>query len=253
MKSVSIVVAVIFATALMPSVALSSELDLGALSYTVFGDGGISQPIAGFSNTPFLFLNATGNQTMSNMEAYGVTVPSNTTLGSILVSSAFTLTAAQSISVTINFLSNDAPIYDFGGAYLVSNGALVSTLYYVTPEPQVSASPGVIQTPDSITFQGDQITLGDVTYGPSRLCVVGDSGCDTGTTIGGSTDWVTSSYAPGAGTYQLLFAAFNTGEPIAPSGLAIQSVAVPEPDGLLLIFIGIGIPIWASLERCTSR
>jgi hypothetical protein len=210
------------------SVARADDL---TLSYTFTGHGGVSQPIAGFSSAPFLFVDNTGGVSNSVLFAYGIPdVFGGFTTGSVILSSPFELSADESINVTTSFLSLDGPHYDWGAVYLLSNDLLAATLYTVS-------AGGSNQD-----FQGNEVTLGGIAYGPYRT-VSGAGGLCTQLipdvcALGGSTPWVTSSDTPGAGEYQLLFVSYNTIDVALPSALAIQSVTTPEPATVVLLAIG---------------
>jgi hypothetical protein len=198
------------------------------IGLTLSGHGGVSPAVPGFSDHDFWFLDNTGGVPFSTLNQYGLTdcgLAGGCTSGSFALSSPFSLNASQTLKVKLSFLSADAPHYDAGMCYLLANGQVRALLFSASGVPDgvnvinvVPVSPGVTLTPSVASFQGNQVTLGGLGYGPQRLNRA------TGLQIpGGSTQWVTTSCAPGAGEYQLLFVAYNTVDDVIQSALAIRS------------------------------
>jgi hypothetical protein len=208
-----------------------------SLGITVSGHGGVSPAVGGFINHAFWFLDNTGGVPFSKLAPFGLTDPTfngvltgGCTVGSFALSSAFVLSAGQALKVALSFLTDDAPHYDTGMCFLLANGQVRALMFSAYGGPAgtnvinvVPVSAGVTLTPAVAAFQGNQVTLGGLGYGPQRLDRA------TGQQIpGGSTPWVTASYTPGAGDYQLLFIAYNTVDDVIQSALAIGPV---EPVG----------------------
>jgi hypothetical protein len=60
----------------------------------------------------------------------------------------------------------------------------------------------------------------------------------------GPTGWVTTSFAPGAGTYQLRFIVSDVLDSDINSALAIDNIrTVPEPTTLILLGVGVAIVV----------
>lgn len=200
------------------------------LGLTLSGHGGISPAIAGFCDHEFFFLDNGGNIPFAALAPYGVTncgMTGGCTTGSFAVSTQLQLAANQLLEVTLGFLTIDAPHYDAGQCYLVSQGQQIALLFSVWAGPQsqnvihiVPVSAGVTLAPPSATFLGNTVPLGGLTYGPQRRDQA------TGQMIpGGSIPWITASYAPAhSGDYQLLFAMYNTQGNSTNSALTLSSI-----------------------------
>lgn len=249
---------------LLPLLALPVHADILDHSRTVVGNGGLSEPISGFSDSPFWYINSGpgGVEWCTAWAALGDTRPCEPSLGymddtptsgSMLLSSTITVPDGGTLSTTVSFLSNETlPIYDIAGVYLVRDelGIPIVTALY---------SQGV----GGAVFLGNEVTLGDVHYGPIRaeygpeycpalLYYPGPypPGVDPSCMLGGSTAWQTISYSPDEGQYRLLYYAYNKEDFSVETGLAVRSVevsAVPESGpGLILtaltttMILGIG-------------
>jgi hypothetical protein len=222
--------------ALAASVSLFAKADVLDLSYSVIGDGGFSQPVAGLSDVPFWWADNTGNVSAAYVQStYGYSVvdahPSrNPDLGSLLVSSPFEVGAGQTLSFDVTWVSNEyQPPFDTAFALLLQGSSVVAVLY----EAETGSNP----------MLGDSVSLGGIQYGPCN-----GFGCTFPT---GSTAPVTSSYSPGAGTFQLVFGVFDTIDPhpvtdnpprpvdFSATAIALGSVRVPEPGFLPSILVDI--------------
>jgi hypothetical protein len=204
-----------------------------SLGIALTGNGGVTPAVPGFINHAFWYLDNTGGVPFSKLAPYGLTDPTfngvltgGCTVGSLALSSSFALSTGQTLKVALSFLTADAPHYDTGMCFLLANGQVQAIMFsgYGGSEGQnainvVPVSAGVTLTPAIAYFQSNHVTLlGGGGYGPTRL------DRSSGLQIpGGSTPWVTASYAPGAGDYQLLFIAYNTVDDVIPSALAIAS------------------------------
>jgi hypothetical protein len=195
------------------------------------GVGGVSLAKTGINPTDgsrFGFIDVTGSTSTSSTG-----VP-QATIGSILTSAPFTLGANASLSLDLNFLTNDGTttFSDFAYVELIQNGVRVATLYNANTTttnaqavpavggPQTSGhaiSSGVTLSPTNASFDGATTgPVGSVTYGPTKY----------GGGPGGATGWVTTTYSPAAGTYQLRFVVSDVGDTNVESGLAIDNVRV---------------------------
>jgi hypothetical protein len=203
-----------------------AEADLD-LNYTVYGNGGLSQPIAGLSDAPFWWVDTTGNVTAPDIATqYGYQVAESHPsalypgIGSLLLSSAFELNVSDTLSVTVDRITNEyTPGYDSTFAVLLENGQLRDILYEQT---------------DTLNEVGDTIILGGIQYGPCHPVI---DGC----IATGSSGWQTFSVTPGAGTYQLLFGALDTNTCCVTTALAIGPVRVPEPRQEELLALSLAI------------
>ncbi len=204
---------------------------------TLTGHGGISGPIRGFSASPCWFVDNTGGIPFSQLAQYNLAEPPHIfggNTGSFLLSSPFHLKQHETLHISLTFLTLEFPHYDFGAAYLLSNNKVVATLYSAWGGPEgvsvlnsVPITPGVTLNPAGALFQGNQVILGGITYGPDRF----QSGVPGPHVPGGSLPWVTSSYTPGEGDYQLLFIAYNTVDNAGgATALAIGSIQPKEAE-----------------------
>ena len=177
------------------------------------------------------------------------------TAGSALLLPAFALADGDVLLLDLNFLTNDGNGFnDFAVAQLVASGTLdlVATLYTAdTTGPGIQSvpclgcpagviSPGVILSPSPAFFDGTATgPINGTLYGPGKF----------GGGPGGSTGWVTSSFAPGPGSYQLAFAVSDLGDTSVNSALAFDNIRVdaraqggpiiPEPQSFLLFSAGL--------------
>lgn len=214
------------------------------LGWTLTGTGGVSGAVTGLAPTQGQQFAWIDNNGPVNAFAYGGTDAST------LLSPLFTVNGNESVDVDLNFLSDDGGHYnDFAIAQLLSSGSPVATLYTATDPfcsgTVVSASgyppltPGVTLSPGEASFQGQDIgPIGGVISFAGIANPLGV--CGTGVARG-STGWVTSSYTPPDGTYQLLFLVANSIDTAAYSALAIDNVRIttPEPQTLTLLLIGL--------------
>jgi hypothetical protein len=172
---------------------------------------------------------------------------------SILESPSFNIASGETISADVNFMSTDSPNFvDSGMVLLVSGTSVVATLFAaqagcangtILPD-LVSPSPGVTLSPSTADFQGDVVgPLDGFTYGPTRF--TGNCAIISPTLSfplqGGSMGWVTTSYSPAPGSYQLVFEVQNALDNTNPSALAIDNVRIttPEPEAFALLIISL--------------
>lgn len=225
-----------------------------AVDFAVTGNGGYAAAMAGFSDDPFWYTNNTGGIPSSTiLDQFDLSLQARQT-GSYLFSSPFQVHAGSRLSVTANFLSNEgAATGDLGAVYLFDGTSIVATLYSARARGDGQSVVGGVSagvSTGTAYFQGDQVTLGDATYmpyrdinngGPASWCNPPDGDPPPGVTcgLGGSTGWVTSTYTPEPGTYELLALAWNTLDNSGPpTGLAVKSVVtapMSEPSGTILL------------------
>jgi hypothetical protein len=224
------------------------------------GTGGLSQPVAGFSEDPFLWINDNGNEGPA-LSQYGLdAIPSPVDYfslysglasggspGSLMVSSAFQLDAEQSLAVDFSVLTPFwGQWYAVGFSALLENGSVVALLGNSRPDgvqnlgdfgdfPFPAPSPGVTSTmtASGLSSTGLDFMLGSTEYPNPDNSHCGGQRCGVD---------IASSYTPGAGTYQLLFGVFTTGDvsPGLEDAVAVTSVdVVPEPATLALLVVGL--------------
>lgn len=204
------------------------------------GGGGVSGAVPGLSPT------------QGSQFAWIDTNPGGETFGlseSVLESPTFNITSGETVSADVNFMSNDSPPFqDSTIVSLVSGNSVVATLFTAqagcgngTFIPDLfPPSPGVTLSPSTADFQGNVVgPLDGITYGPTRTQ---QSRCPGANLFppGGSMGWITTSYSPAPGTYQLVFQVANNVDTAVPSALAIDNVRIttPEPRTLALLLIG---------------
>jgi hypothetical protein len=187
---------------------------------------------------------------------------SNATVGSTLLSSPFNVPSGDSISLDLNYLTNDGQsaggglFADFAYVQLLNsaNNNVVATLYNASAANNTSPqavpdnnalaglpgiSPGVSLSPSTGNMDG-------VNTGPVNGIVYGPQSSDVYGLYTGSTGWITSTYMPSAGSYQLFFVASNYDDTSVPSALAVDNIRlngpvnVPEPGTLTMLF-GMGL------------
>lgn len=220
------------------------------------GVGGVSEAVANLNPTQGSVFGWIDNTGTTDMRFTGV--PGAAT-GSTLTSPTFTLASGQQLSIDLNFLTNDGEEFsDFAYAALVraNTSTVIAKLYTANTTGSVAQavpalggpggiSAGVALTHSAAYFDGMFTGLLDnIPYGPTKYI---DG-------VGGATGWVTASYRPGAGSYQILFVVSNVGDPGLESALAIDNLrssgglidgfeinapVVPEPNTVLMIALGI--------------
>ena len=223
-------------------------------SYTVIGNGAASSSISGLTDEPFWWIDYTGGAGFLDLESYGfypapaVGDPSSAwyganASGSLLLSSPFDLADGESLTVEMALITEKRDRWnidgDVGFALLLEEGVLRAVLANSRPDGNLSiytslshpadlwltpTSPGVTAS----TTVGDAIemTLGDGRYG-QRL--------DTSYCVTECIRDITSTFSPGAGSYQLLFGMYNVSGEIDEerrSALLVKSVTVAEPSAL---------------------
>ena len=261
------------------AIADSSGLNL---TYTVMGAGGISDAQAGVSNSPFWWVDTSGTLPASAVTSRGFeTFPSFMHLvdelgvgggGSLLLSSEFSLSADQMLSVNFDLLTRQQAWTSYPGgrgapqafALLLRDGVVTAVLantdaegrlrfgsylgeppdspYYIPDRQYTATSPGVTTTlaPHGYSYwQGQHpdppVPGVDVTLGNTRYWDNPQQGFDCGCDLD-----IASAHTPGAGTYQLLFGLYDyggTGAALAVTSIDI--VRVPEPSSLMLLGIGL--------------
>ncbi|MBI4877869.1 MAG: hypothetical protein HY822_24830 [Acidobacteria bacterium] len=223
------------------------------------GVGGLSAAAANIVPTEgsyFGFIDTTGTSDTSFTGVIGAVS------GSVLLSPTFVVGAGQTLRVDLNFLTNDGEEFqDFALVQLLSagTGLPVATLYTANTggagaqAVPASGGPGPVSagaalSPASAVFDGNFTGLvGGIPYGPTTWLGA----------PGGATGWVTSSFAPGSGTYQLRFVVSDVSDVGVPSALAMDNLRVgdnligslepapaaeaPEPAAGLLVLGGLGL------------
>ncbi|WP_157201877.1 NF038132 family protein [Massilia sp. Root335] len=221
------------------------------------GTGGIATAVADLppsEGQQFAFIDSTGATDLS------VTGVAGATTGSALLSSVFSVDTARTLSLDLNFLTNDGEDFpDFAVVQLIdaTTMANVATLYTANTTCDVcravpavggpgDVSAGVSLNPGAAYFDGQFAgLLGGIPYGPGKWL--------SGT--GGATGWVTSSYDLAPGSYQLAFFVGNVSDPGLESALAIDNIRtdagliegfemappVPEPSAWSLLLGGLAL------------
>lgn len=245
------------AAALLMGIAICTNAATLPTGWTL-SDGGIGEQMGPETDLPpsqgegFAFIDSTGTT-----DLVATLVPGATT-GSVLLSSRLYFDVRQSLSLDLNFLTNDGDEYaDFAVVQLLeaNSGAYVATLYTANTTCDVcravpaiggpgAPSAGVTLNPDAAYFDGRFTGLiGGIPYGPGKWL--------EGT--GGATGWVKSTYDVEPGIYQLAFIVGNVLEPGLESALLIDNLRtntaliegfettppVPEPAEQMLLTAGL--------------
>ncbi len=254
-------------------------------SFTVSGTGGASAPVSGLSDQPFMWADYTGGVSgASTLAAYGFNptpgFPSllDASVGSFLLSSTFDMNDGDVLTVDMSIFTANADKDHFGFALLIEDSTLRAVLANIRadgettpidmPHPEdwnfVPPSPGVATSVQTLGIgEMPVFTLGGAEYGTRN----DPSYCGGGSLPGCQTN-VNSSFAPGAGTYQLLFGVLSWGggtDATKPTGIAVSAsveeparlgiaslapVSVPEPSALPLFGCGLlGLAIARTLRR----
>jgi hypothetical protein len=229
------------------------------------GSGGTSLAVPNVTPTDglhFGFIDTQGDVATSFTGVAG------STTGSVLTSALFSVGAGEALALDLNFLTNDGGGYsDYAIVRLLdSSDNVVATLYTAQTVGSIDQavpavnfgglglSEGVTLTPPSATFNGLLSgPLDGVAYGPGRY----QDGSEEG--VGGGSGWVTSSYAPGAGTYKLQFIVSDVDDELYDSALVIDNIrtsavsANPEPGSLTLAAVGAISLLGYRLRRRRAR
>jgi len=228
-------------------------LSIPTFADTVSGTGGTSPAVSGFSGSSFEWIDNTGGvdaSTLSSLFGYNVfqSGPGEPGSGSLLLSNPFTVGATSTLNVSFSIFTAEnigSSFNELGFAVLLQNSQLVAILGASRPDginhigdfgdfPTVTfqAPSGGVTTTSHTHLNGSDLpvmTLGSQQYGT----LVDASNCF----LNCLTD-VTSSYTPGAGTYQILYGSFvYDGANHNAAGLAVKAVSVPEPTPLELAFV----------------
>lgn len=240
------------------------------LNYTVMGYGGLSPAVAGVSENSFWWAatNTAGATVPGSMltsygfdplsgSARGVTPApyssNNLFSGSLLLSTPFTVSGTQALTVSFGELAVRPFAYgNFEFAVLLNSSTsqvaallgIESPMTLVGTEDQnylgtffTPLSPGVQMTTDY--YHGAypaNFTLGGIQY---DQC--------SGDHAGPCQSELTSTYTPAAGSYQLLFGAYGKGNN-GPVAVVVDSVSVPE-EGSIITYVVIGILAMLLLRR----
>jgi hypothetical protein len=154
----------------------------------------------------------------------------NSTTGSSLTTSAFSVAAGDTLKFYFNYVTSDgAGFADYGWAQLVDTVTNISlTLFTARTQPSGDIVPGfgLPATAPGVTLGTAQIIGG----GPAWSPLAGSSGACFAAGCG-YTGWVLSSYTLAtAGTYQLRVGVSNWNDTAFQSGLALDGVAVNDVD-----------------------
>jgi hypothetical protein len=228
--------------------AVSVTADAAPLTFSVHGTGGSAGPLAGVSDTGFMWVDGTGDADASSLYGFSPTGASGwDAYGSFLLSDLFNVGAeGATLSLSMLLMNSVAPSSswgDVGFALLISDDAIVAILANARsngynylgdsgPFPPVmlaAASPGVLvnQTAPDLAA----LVVGGQSYGPGVNPI--SCGLHCYQAIG-------SSYTIGSGNYQLLVGQYQG----TRAGLALTKAevdAVPEPaTGLMLVMAACG-------------
>ena len=199
-------------------------IDLG---YTIQGRGGVG----------LFWLDDAGQITWSALAGYNFDLLpgssgewQSTTVGSFLLSMPFSLASNDTLSVVADLFSAQAyPYYEVGFALLVTGMQLKAVLFACRPDginhiADLGAVPGTVFAAPSPGVQ-TKITIG----GPFKVILGGrEYGHVVSPSDGKTSAIVTTSYVPGAGSYQILFGMFSVSGPLSvpESAMIVQFAGV---------------------------
>jgi hypothetical protein len=217
------------------------------MDYTVTGYGGLSPKVCGVSHHPFWWAAANtpgANLSGSVLRGYGfdplagavrgvIPAPYLTinlyTTGSLLLSTPFTVSGTQKLTVAFGSLAVQKFAWDnFQFATLVQNSQVVAILGLSCPMSLTGTAEqpflGTNFTPLTAGVQSTAASLLAAYHGSFQLGCIQYDQC-SGDKAGPCQDDVVSTYTPAAGTYQLLLGSFSQGRN-GPVAVAVKSVAV---------------------------
>ena len=242
--------AVIFCSAL---VGFGSLANAEPITYSVTGTGG-SAFVSQLSDSPVLWMDSAGGTAGGALSAFGfnpVVAEAGGSVwgvdygsgGSYALSSQFTMNAGEILNVDFSvFTRHASPWQDIGFALLLEDSAVVAVLGNVRPDGVLhygglGSRPGTrLATASSgVSLSMTRTAIGSFELGGVQYGTVSD----TGDCFGNCRTNISSSYTPGAGTYQLMFGAYGSAENGKPTAVAVTSARVPEPGTLALLGFGL--------------
>ena len=220
------------------------------LSVTVDGTGGLSAPIDGISASPFWWITTNGGVPGSVLADFGfdplmepgALLSVSDWSGSLLVTSPFDVENGSTLSADFKLFQSDFADVDVGFSLLLKDSIVQSILWVSRPDGRLNIGdfgpiPGtVFVTPGPSVAETTHVggfvnaTLGNIDFGPPQAPFPID--CRDPCSIQVHTSVAVS------GTYQLAFGAFSA-FPLETegSGLALQSISVPEPDSRIILLM----------------
>lgn len=179
------------------------------------------------------------------------------TIGSELLTDAFTAAAGDSLSFYFNYVTSDGSSFaDYSFAELLNGGTHAAWLFTARTTITGSTSPGFgLPANDSVLTPGSTPII-------AGAPVWAQLGTSSGTCFNngcGYTGWIGSTYSIAAtGTYQLRFGVTNFSDSLYQSGLAFAGVtlndtpiggAVPEPATWAMMLAGFGFAGYGMRRR----
>jgi hypothetical protein len=229
------------------------------ITFTVTGHGGLSDPVENLHDGVFWWADTTGTVSSLAYETTGFSIAPdavaagytpNEGIGSLLLSSAFTLQEDEELSFAMDVFAGrpmEFAVDTVGFALLLEDSRVHSVLAVVQPSGRTFGSADGLGVPHrdfAAPSPGVDTSMTTIPYPPPSFTFNGDA---YNTILEGSQSntccltEVSSRVTPGTGTYQLLVGAFVYNNLQGQMGVAVTEFEVPEVKPFALVGLGLGI------------